>query len=190
LLRYIHLAPYASSELSHAGSDGRRPGIVDVRVDGVSREQNDHPLVPRSVTTARTGCHGGLSEFVPGGRGGRSNCSRAHTQQEIPPDQVLALWCRPLMAPRRLQSVDTCMPTSAPTPPECLPLRTITALQTRRNRRYARQGNRPSCRPSPRPNGRYAHAVRLSIHWLASTSGVDRDVGQGQGRLEQGPEAV
>ena len=31
----------------------------------VSREQNDHPLVPRSVTTARTGCHGGLSEFVP-----------------------------------------------------------------------------------------------------------------------------
>jgi hypothetical protein len=31
----------------------------------VSREQNDHPLVPRPVTTARTGCHGGLSESVP-----------------------------------------------------------------------------------------------------------------------------
>ena len=34
LLRYIHLAPYASNELSRAGSDGRRPSIADVRVDG------------------------------------------------------------------------------------------------------------------------------------------------------------
>jgi len=33
LLRYIHLAPHASSELSRAGSDGRRPGIAGVRVD-------------------------------------------------------------------------------------------------------------------------------------------------------------
>src|SRR5262249_94225 len=33
LLRYIHLAPHASSEPSHAGSDGRRPGIAGVRVD-------------------------------------------------------------------------------------------------------------------------------------------------------------
>jgi hypothetical protein len=28
LLRYIHLTPHASNELSHAGSDGRRPGIA------------------------------------------------------------------------------------------------------------------------------------------------------------------
>src|SRR6516162_3444580 len=34
LLRYIHLAPYVSNELSHAGSDGRRPSLADVRVDG------------------------------------------------------------------------------------------------------------------------------------------------------------
>src|ERR1700733_10763213 len=34
LLRYIHLAPHASNELSHAGSAGRRPGIAGVRVDG------------------------------------------------------------------------------------------------------------------------------------------------------------
>src|SRR5215469_7467286 len=33
LLRYIHLAPHASSEVSHAGSDGRRQGIAGVRVD-------------------------------------------------------------------------------------------------------------------------------------------------------------
>ena len=34
LLRYIHLTPHASSELSHAGSGGRRPGIAGVRMDG------------------------------------------------------------------------------------------------------------------------------------------------------------
>jgi hypothetical protein len=34
LLRYIHLTPHASNELSHAGSDGRRPSIASVRVDG------------------------------------------------------------------------------------------------------------------------------------------------------------
>jgi len=34
LLRYIHLTPHASNELSHAGSDGRRPGIAGVRMDG------------------------------------------------------------------------------------------------------------------------------------------------------------
>src|SRR5215831_3175630 len=33
LLRYIHLAPHASNELSRAGSDGRRPSIAGVRVD-------------------------------------------------------------------------------------------------------------------------------------------------------------
>src|SRR6476661_7951069 len=30
LLRYIHLTPHASNELSHAGSDGRRPSIACV----------------------------------------------------------------------------------------------------------------------------------------------------------------
>src|SRR6516225_2264744 len=34
LLRYIHLAPHASNELSHAGSDGRHPSIAGVGVDG------------------------------------------------------------------------------------------------------------------------------------------------------------
>jgi hypothetical protein len=34
LLRYIHLTPHASNELSHAGSDGRRPSIAGVRMDG------------------------------------------------------------------------------------------------------------------------------------------------------------
>src|SRR5690348_5749768 len=34
LLSYIHLTPHASSELSHAGPDGRRPGIAGVRMDG------------------------------------------------------------------------------------------------------------------------------------------------------------
>src|SRR5215469_1016416 len=34
LLGYIHLAPHASSELSHAGSDGRRPSIAGGRMDG------------------------------------------------------------------------------------------------------------------------------------------------------------
>ena len=60
LLRYIHLTPHASNELSHAGSDGRRPSIAGVRCwMAVSREQNDHPLVPRgalceSVYSCRT----------------------------------------------------------------------------------------------------------------------------------------
>jgi hypothetical protein len=34
LLRYIHLTPHASNELSHAGSDRRRPSIAGVRMDG------------------------------------------------------------------------------------------------------------------------------------------------------------
>src|SRR5580700_618366 len=46
LLRYIHLTPHASNELSQAGSDGRRPSIAGVARMAVSREQNDHPLVP------------------------------------------------------------------------------------------------------------------------------------------------
>jgi len=59
----------------------------------VSREQNDHPLVPPSVTTARTGCHGGLSESVPVDEVDAATVL-SHTRREIPPDQVLALWCR------------------------------------------------------------------------------------------------
>ena len=59
----------------------------------VSREQDDHPLVPRPVTTARTGCHGGLSEFVPVDEVDAATVL-SHTQREIPPDQVLAPWCR------------------------------------------------------------------------------------------------
>src|SRR5262252_3572992 len=47
LLRYIHLAPHASNELSHAGSDGRRPSISVSSWMTVSCEQNDHPLLPR-----------------------------------------------------------------------------------------------------------------------------------------------
>ena len=34
LLRYIHLTPHASNELSHAGPDGRRPSIAGVRMYG------------------------------------------------------------------------------------------------------------------------------------------------------------
>src|SRR5262245_29298247 len=34
LLRYIHLAPHASNELSHAGSDGRGSSVAGVRADG------------------------------------------------------------------------------------------------------------------------------------------------------------
>lgn len=51
------------------------------------------PHMPRSVTTARTGCHGGLSEFVPVDEVDAATV-RSHTQREIPPDQVPALWCR------------------------------------------------------------------------------------------------
>src|SRR5580692_5278696 len=37
LLSYIHLTPHASNELSQAGSDGRRPSIAGVRVDGLQQ---------------------------------------------------------------------------------------------------------------------------------------------------------
>ena len=41
------------------------------------------PHMPRSVTTARTGCHGGLSEFVPVDEVDAATV-RSHTQREIP----------------------------------------------------------------------------------------------------------
>jgi len=52
LLRYIHLTPHASNELSHAGSDGRRPSISVPSWKTVSRRQNDHPLLPQVVLPA------------------------------------------------------------------------------------------------------------------------------------------
>lgn len=65
--------------------------------------------MPRSVTTARAGCHGDLSEFVPVDEVGAATVL-SHNQREIPPDQVLALWCRPrrrqclrIRAERRIQ---------------------------------------------------------------------------------------
>src|SRR5580700_3910995 len=52
LLRYIHLAPYASNERPMPGRmDAARASPMSARM-AVSREQNDHPLAPRSVTTA------------------------------------------------------------------------------------------------------------------------------------------
>ena len=63
-----------------------RPGCSKLRFAA-------YPDLPRSVTTARTGCHGGLSEFVPVDEVDAATVL-SHTQREIPPDQVLALWCR------------------------------------------------------------------------------------------------
>jgi hypothetical protein len=71
----------------------------------------NRPLVPRSVTTARTGCHGGLSEFVPVDEVDAATVL-SHTQREIPPDQVLATWCRShrrLGAPHDLHSLQTAL---------------------------------------------------------------------------------
>jgi hypothetical protein len=45
-------------------------------------------MLHRSVTTARTGYHGGLSEFVPVDEVDAATVL-SHTQREIPPDQVL-----------------------------------------------------------------------------------------------------
>ena len=45
LLRYIHLTPHASNELSRAGSDGRAQASPVSAWMAVSGEQNDHPLV-------------------------------------------------------------------------------------------------------------------------------------------------
>lgn len=53
----------------------------------------NRPLVLRSVTTARTRCHGGLSEFVPADEVDAATVL-SHTQREVPPDQVLASLCR------------------------------------------------------------------------------------------------
>src|SRR5215831_9964541 len=53
LLRYIHLASHASNELSHAGSDGAAQGSPVFAWMAVSREQNDHQLVPRTALLLR-----------------------------------------------------------------------------------------------------------------------------------------
>src|SRR5215813_2769879 len=55
LLRYIHLAPHASNELSHAGPEGRRPGIAGVRVDGRQprTERPSAPAADRCVSLRR-----------------------------------------------------------------------------------------------------------------------------------------
>src|SRR6266550_2190440 len=50
LLRYIHLTPHASNELSHAGSDGRRPSIAGVRMDG--RQPRTERPSPRAASGA------------------------------------------------------------------------------------------------------------------------------------------
>jgi hypothetical protein len=81
-------------------TNGPMPGRMDAAQASpmsarmaVSREQSDYPLVPRSVTTARTGCHGGLSESVPADEVDAATVL-SHARREIPPDQVLAPWCR------------------------------------------------------------------------------------------------
>jgi hypothetical protein len=111
----------------------------------VSREQNDHPLAPRSVTTAAPDATAACQSLSLRTRWTQQLFSRTHPAGDpagsgtgalvslAPPGPRLVMRPAPLMAPRRLQSVDTCMPTSAPTPPERLPLRTITAVQTRRS---------------------------------------------------------
>src|SRR5215472_3593452 len=64
LLRYIHLAPHASNELSHAGSDGRRPSIAGVRVDG------------RQPRTERLSARSRIGRALSDGQG-RENARRA-----------------------------------------------------------------------------------------------------------------
>src|SRR5580658_3842227 len=125
--------------------DAARASPVSARM-AVSREQDDHPLVPRSVTTAAPDATAACQSLSLRTRWTQQLFSRTHPAGDpagsgtgalvslAPPGPRLVMRPAPLMAPRRLQSVDTCMPTSAPTPPERLPLRTITALQTRRNR--------------------------------------------------------
>src|SRR5215467_6427427 len=54
LLGHIHLAPHASNELSHAGSDGRRPSIAGVRVAGRQpRTERPSARAAMSVSVAR-----------------------------------------------------------------------------------------------------------------------------------------
>src|SRR5580692_1018358 len=122
--------------------DAARASPMSARM-AVSREQDDHPLVPRSVTTAAPDATAACQSLSLRTRWTQQLFSRTHPAGDpagsgtgalvslAPPGPRLVMRPAPLMAPRRLQSVDTCMPTSAPTPPERLPLRTITAVQTR-----------------------------------------------------------
>src|SRR6202451_1621890 len=65
LLRYIHLAPRLATNCPMPGRmDAAQASPMSARM-AVSREQNDHPLVPRSVTT---GC-------CPGTAGSRMKCA-------------------------------------------------------------------------------------------------------------------
>src|SRR6516225_3144360 len=69
LLRYIYLASHASNELSHAGSDRRRPSIAGVCVDG------------RQPRTERPSARAALS--VPSLREGSPRGAQMPTQREL-----------------------------------------------------------------------------------------------------------
>ena len=59
LLRYIHLAPHASNELPVPGRMGAAQASLVPAWMAVSREQNDHPLIPpteRSTGAYARGC--------------------------------------------------------------------------------------------------------------------------------------
>src|SRR5690349_7575535 len=56
LLRYIHFTPHASNELPHAGSDGRRPSIAGVRMDG--RQPRTQRPSARAADRASLDCRG------------------------------------------------------------------------------------------------------------------------------------
>ena len=49
--------------------------------------------MPPSVTTARTGGHGGLSELLPVGEVDAA-IVLSHAEREVPPDQVVPCWRR------------------------------------------------------------------------------------------------
>src|SRR5580658_7693066 len=116
-------------------ADGRRPGIADVRADG-RQPRTERPSARAALSDhSRTGCHGGLSESVPA-----DEVDAATVLSHTPSGRSrrIRYWrsgvARTAGAPAgnaastadgtsALQSVDTCMPTSAPTPPERLPLR-------------------------------------------------------------------
>src|SRR6516164_4564282 len=77
LLRYIHLVPHASNELSRAGPDGRRPSIAGVRVYG--RQPRTKRSSARAVSGARVVCGlggAGLRSSHPEGRGNQSRRSQ------------------------------------------------------------------------------------------------------------------
>jgi hypothetical protein len=86
----------ANPQIAHIGrvghhvSCGQGHGSTQPRC-GVRRiDCTERAVMPRSVTTARTGCHGGLSELVPVDEVDAATVL-SHTQREFPPDQVLAL---------------------------------------------------------------------------------------------------